>query len=522
MQVYLEVVDGPLSGRRMVIRPPSTLTVGRTENADFSIPDDQLMSTVHLQLECDQHSCRVHDLNSTNGTLVNGQPINQQSLTNGDRIAAGQTTFRIHIEGAIPFAKPPVDKKPPSETTETKVVIPPAGVASASAGNEVTRGVEKNQPDGAVVAKAPDDKPPPPPAPQLPNSMQTDLEPESPPGSADTKIGQRRIVGAILEVKSGKFAGRRIWVRENQSIKIGRAETADEAIDDDRKLSSIHFAIEYGPTGWQIRDLNSSNGTFVNGQRVTQYALVGGERILAGETTFVVHPGLAGGTVMESPADVFHAAMADDDPSVRREALQAAVWSRQSWLLKQCRQKASRPEVDHFDELQMLAILGNESDVKAMQKIARNIELGPQRFEILGSYGHPEIMNDILKALDDPDPSVAVAAGQAFTRITGMDIESDNQAESFPEDSDQSNDLEQNVAGDAILPDSQLARSHWESVKNRYSQGTRWGGGHNLSRGVSDEIISTLDMLTRWESRLRGKYDGSWQGNLANLERFPG
>jgi hypothetical protein len=53
-------------------------------------------------------------------------------------------------------------------------------------------------------------------------------------------------------------------------------------------MSGLHFAIEFGPKGCRILDLQSSNGTFLNGARVTEALLANGDEIRAGATAFVV------------------------------------------------------------------------------------------------------------------------------------------------------------------------------------------------------------------------------------------
>jgi len=67
----------------------------------------------------------------------------------------------------------------------------------------------------------------------------------------------------------------------------------------------------------------------------------------------------------------------------------------------------------------------------------------------------------------------------------------------------------------------QKAENHWHQVKEQYGQGSRWCRGHDVSAGVSAEVLEQLDMQSRYEMRLREKYNGSWQGSLADLERFP-
>jgi hypothetical protein len=53
-------------------------------------------------------------------------------------------------------------------------------------------------------------------------------------------------------------------------------------------MSGLHFAIEFGPKGCRLLDLESSNGTFLNGARVKEATLANGDEIRAGETIFLV------------------------------------------------------------------------------------------------------------------------------------------------------------------------------------------------------------------------------------------
>ncbi len=56
------------------------------------------MSGVHFVVECDETGCRIRDLNSSNGTLVNGTKVGAATLQDGDQIVAGQTRFSVRTE----------------------------------------------------------------------------------------------------------------------------------------------------------------------------------------------------------------------------------------------------------------------------------------------------------------------------------------------------------------------------------------------------------------------------------------
>jgi hypothetical protein len=59
-------------------------------------------------------------------------------------------------------------------------------------------------------------------------------------------------------------------------------------LPEDTYLSGLHFQVEWRDDGCVVRDLGSTNGTFVNGSRITEFLLRGGENITAGQTTFSV------------------------------------------------------------------------------------------------------------------------------------------------------------------------------------------------------------------------------------------
>lgn len=72
---------------------------------------------------------------------------------------------------------------------------------------------------------------------------------------------------------------------EKQKITIGRGLDVDLIIND-RLSSRLHCAIECKDSAWHIHDLNSRNGTYLNGKRVKSAPLKPGDRIGIGDTIF--------------------------------------------------------------------------------------------------------------------------------------------------------------------------------------------------------------------------------------------
>jgi glycine/D-amino acid oxidase-like deaminating enzyme len=127
----------------------------------------------------------------------------------------------------------------------------------------------------------------------------------------------------------------------------------------------------------------------------------------------------------------------------------------------------------------------------------------------------------LLAAIGSDDPRTAVAAGAAFSKITGAEIDSQNTAALPPENGEPSDEFAAEFADEAVLPSADLARAHWREVKAQMSQGTRYCRGWDLSRQPAEEILAQLDMEARFEARLRGRFAGAWRGNPLDLEVFP-
>ncbi len=71
--------------------------MGRTSRADLVFADDNHMSGVHFVVVCDDRGCLVRDLNSSNGTLLNGTKVGTAPLSDGDTVTGGSTTFLVHL-----------------------------------------------------------------------------------------------------------------------------------------------------------------------------------------------------------------------------------------------------------------------------------------------------------------------------------------------------------------------------------------------------------------------------------------
>lgn len=91
-----------------------------------------------------------------------------------------------------------------------------------------------------------------------------------------------------LNVVAGPQTGRQFTFDEHDTFMIGRSEDAQFCLPHDRFFSRHHCLLEIAPPQTFLRDLGSTNGTFVNGLRVETAHLKNGDRIQGGETVLEV------------------------------------------------------------------------------------------------------------------------------------------------------------------------------------------------------------------------------------------
>ena len=87
----LELVTGSETGRIVRLTPPS-IVIGRGAEADLRLTDTGV-SRRHAELHVDPDGVTLVDLQSTNGTAVNGRMVARAPLQDGDRISVGTTTM---------------------------------------------------------------------------------------------------------------------------------------------------------------------------------------------------------------------------------------------------------------------------------------------------------------------------------------------------------------------------------------------------------------------------------------------
>lgn len=211
----------------------------------------------------------------------------------------------------------------------------------------------------------------------------------------------------------------------------------------------------------------------------------------------------------------------DADVAVAREAAVAAAWFSLPAALETCRARARSDGGDAPEWLRLLAVLGDPTDFGFVLSAAGDRgrdgagTAGPRA---LGALGHPRGVDALLGMTAD-EPARAAAAGAAILKVTGFDASGETRA-TVREPEAAEGETDEELLDEVTLPDPEAARAFWTRERGRFAGGTRWCRGHDVADGCPGELPEELDMESRHELRLRGRFTRAWKGDAAGLVRM--
>lgn len=166
-----------------------------------------------------------------------------------------------------------------------------------------------------------------------------------------------------LRVIAGPHTGRVFTFDQHETFLIGRSESAHFCLPEDRFFSRHHCLLEIAPPQIFLRDLGSTNGTFVNGLRVEASHLKSADRIQGGETVLEVEVSVESETAANQNVQDF----GNTIPSVitveclncgiMAEAEASRPDSKLSYLCEDCRGKL-KENPQPIPNYQMIRVLG--------------------------------------------------------------------------------------------------------------------------------------------------------------------
>jgi len=268
----------------------TSLRFGRDASADVVVAGTQV-SRRHAEIVQSPRGYILVD-NSTNGTWVNGERVqNQRLLARADVIRIGEEEFRFYADAApaappppavpTPVMPPPPAPPPPAASAPP----PPAAAAPASAAKLVSTGYFQTPPKGVPpLAVAP--TPAPAASAPLPPAASSQPAPAPPPPPAKPSVPQAL---AKFLVRTGSLKGQRLYVKV-PIVNIGRADYNDLVIPDD-SVSSQHAKLTRREGVWILTDLGSTNGTLVDGEKVAEdVPIAPGAFVRFGDVQLVFEP----------------------------------------------------------------------------------------------------------------------------------------------------------------------------------------------------------------------------------------
>ena len=208
---------------------------GRDFSANLCVADDAWASE-QFSIRVEYRGTVLEPLSETTPTLVNGSPVDKSRvLQHGDTISAGSSSV-VYLEKADPRLRKSPTPAPPSEPAFVRPSVP------------------------APPPVRPSAPPPPPPPPFQPTVLETQLLTRR--LETDHRSGAAANVDAPGEL-----------VLDKDAI-IGRDRANVTLVLDHPRVSRRHAQVVVRAGRVSLRDLGSSNGTFVNGVRIDGYRML--------------------------------------------------------------------------------------------------------------------------------------------------------------------------------------------------------------------------------------------------------
>jgi pSer/pThr/pTyr-binding forkhead associated (FHA) protein len=104
----LVVLSPGMTGRTQELKVEKT-TIGRLEDNTFQIAEASV-SSHHCEVELRGKEVVVRDLNSTNGTFINGEKVTEKVLQPGQILRLGQVELRLETDTPAPTSKKQLDQ----------------------------------------------------------------------------------------------------------------------------------------------------------------------------------------------------------------------------------------------------------------------------------------------------------------------------------------------------------------------------------------------------------------------------
>ena len=247
-------------GREYVLTTAS-LVFGREAGCDVVVAGKDV-SRRHAEIVQTPRGYVLVD-SSTNGTFVNDERIEgQRILARADVIRIGEEQFRFYADVSAVTAGPPPQAGPAASPPPAAPPSPPVSTTPRPAG-------APTQPSAAPPGAA--------------ERLKHTVHDVGTPGASP------RGAFASFLVRTGELKGQRLGIR-TPLVNIGRADYNDLVVPDP-SVSTTHAKLQRREGIWVLVDLDSTNGTFVDGEQVRGEAPIApGALVRFGDVQLVFEP----------------------------------------------------------------------------------------------------------------------------------------------------------------------------------------------------------------------------------------
>lgn len=234
-------------GKTVELSRESTYTIGRAADCAL-ILDNPRVSRVHLQLSWDGHRWIADDPGSSNGTWLGSQPQTNLAIENDVvLVLGGDRGAEIHLSPKADAGS--MNAVAPEPASTGRHGVPPIYV----------------EPEGRGVRAQPADNQP---------------------------VGGYRFSELSQVIDSNLFVETQALAPAGSTISVGRGPTNTVSLTDDLLVSRRHAELQLdGADSGTLRDIGSSNGTYVDGERITTATITSDSVITVGNTNLVLRNG---------------------------------------------------------------------------------------------------------------------------------------------------------------------------------------------------------------------------------------
>jgi pSer/pThr/pTyr-binding forkhead associated (FHA) protein len=273
-------------GKRRAVRfTQPELTIGRGPD-NVVVINDPRSSRHHIKISRTPQGLLLEDLESRNGTLLNGSAVKKGFVKPGDEFRIGNTRFQLaEEEGAVD--SPGSGPSGPAELVGSAALSsdgddiledePPSRGEGADH-NNLASTVSMKLDRGSTVSRRAS-------VPSL-STAPAMVSSQRGPSAVNTAPGRASPAGAeaYLEGLEGEHSGEKIPLRKVPFI-LGRGNECDFTLRD-KRASGRHARILRDASGYVIEDLGSTNGTSVNKKPVKRALLFPGAVVQIGNSSF--------------------------------------------------------------------------------------------------------------------------------------------------------------------------------------------------------------------------------------------